>query len=572
MMYRRLLACWLLVLLLLPLGARAADVQATLDRSSVSLGETVTLELHIQGDAGNVAMPDFSALAAEFDLLGTSQESSLNVVNGAATSTLTLSVVLRPKHVGALSIPSLDVAGSHTVPLQLDVTAGAAVPGAAAHREVFMEAQLEPGHGYVGQPLSYVVKLFFSASISDGTLEPPQVNGLQISQQGTDTSYAVERDGRQYRVLERRYALTPQHAGRLDIPASTFQGVAIDPDDPDSFFGARKPVSANAPALSIDVKPVPADWGSSAWLPARQLSLTMDGVPDAPSAQNAVRVGQPVNLTMNLQATGLPAETLPALSLPSLDGVVVYPDKPVTSSRVDGGWMVGQRQQAFAIVPQRAGTLTIPATSLKWWNVVTDRMEVAQIPAHTLTVLPAAGSLDVQTANPASSSSSAMAPSGKPEAAFSAKPAAPWRWIAIGSLGLWLLSLLVWLLWRRRPPPPQLRAAEALAYPSTREARLAFLAAAQGNDTSLQMRQLLAWARMERPAIQHLGELAAQLVDAAQREAIGRLQQRHYAGASSVSGNDAALAEVFKRGFAWRVDDAGDQGSDLPPLYPFKLH
>jgi hypothetical protein len=566
-MHRRFIAWCLLALLLTPAYANAADVRATLDRSTVALGETVTLNLHIQGDAGNIAMPDLSVLGNDFDMLGTSQNSSVSVVNGAATSELILGVVLRPLHTGSLQIPSLNVAGSRTAPLQVQVTAASPADATAAHSDVFMESQIEPNHGYVGQQLSYVVRLFFATSISDGSLDAPQLNGLQFNKIGDDTNYSVERSGRQYHVLERRYAVVPQHAGHIEIPALNFQGVAMDPSDPDTFFGARKPVAASAPAVSIDVKPTPADWGGTAWLPARQLTLTLDGLPDA---QNPVRVGQPLNLTMNLQATGLPAETLPALSLPPLDGATVYPDKPTTTSRNDGPWIVGQRQEAFAVVPNRAGTLTLPATTLKWWNVLTDRMEVAQIPAHSFSVLPAIGASDVQTARPAEASSAASATA--PVTAAAAPMNTPWRWIALGSIALWLISVLVWLLWRnsRREPSPSPPSAEH-ANASARERQRAFIAAAGGSDTTAQVRSLLSWARAERPAIQHLGDLSGLLGDEAQRAAIASLQQRHYAGTSSVA-RDTTLAEVFTRGLVWRVDGRGEEASDLPPLYPFKLH
>jgi hypothetical protein len=566
-MHRRFIAWCLLALLLTPAFANAADVRATLDRSTVALGETVTLNLHIQGDAGNIAMPDLSVLGNDFDMLGTSQNSSVSVVNGAATSELILGVVLRPLHTGSLQIPSLNVAGSRTAPLQVQVTAASPADATAAHSDVFMESQIEPNHGYVGQQLSYVVRLFFATSISDGSLDAPQLNGLQFNKIGDDTNYSVERSGRQYHVLERRYAVVPQHAGHIEIPALNFQGVAMDPSDPDTFFGARKPVAASAPAVSIDVKPTPADWGGTAWLPARQLTLTLDGLPDA---QNPVRVGQPLNLTMNLEATGLPAETLPALSLPPLDGATVYPDKPTTTSRNDGPWIVGQRQEAFAVVPNRAGTLTLPATTLKWWNVLTDRMEVAQIPAHSFSVLPAIGASDVQTARPAEASSAASATA--PVTAAAAPMNTPWRWIALGSIALWLISVLVWLLWRnsRREPSPSPPSAEH-ANASARERQRAFIAAAGGSDTTAQVRSLLSWARAERPAIQHLGDLSGLLGDEAQRAAIASLQQRHYAGTSSVA-RDTTLAEVFTRGLVWRVDGRGEEASDLPPLYPFKLH
>jgi hypothetical protein len=558
-MFRRLIAGWLLILLLVPVRAQATDVQATLDRSSVQLGETVTLNLRVTNAGGGIGMPDLRALSQDFSILGTSQNSSLSIVNGSAASTLTFGIALRPKHVGTLQIPALSVGGSQTQPLQLQVSAPDPSASATANQNVFMEAQVEPTRGYVGQQLSYVVRLFYATNISNGALNAPQLDGVEVSQLGDDLNYDAQRSGRSYHVLERRYALIPQHAGHLEIPAASFQGEAIDPNDPNSFFGSSTPISASAPAVPIEVQAAPADW-KSAWLPARQLSLSLDGWP---GAQEQVRVGQPLNLTMNLQATGLPFETLPALSLPALDGAKVYPDKPVTGTRQDGQWLVGRRQQSFAIVPERAGTLTIPATTLQWWNVLTDRMEVAQIPAHNVTVLPAVGAAAARPSVPAEASSS-----GTSVAATTAA-ATPWRWIALGSLGLWLGSVLAWWLWRRRRMSPV--GTPTTARTSSRQCQLVFLAAARGNDPAAQAHSLLAWARAERPAIQHLGELAAALDDASQRAAIATLQQRHYAS-TPMSGDGSKLAEAFKRGFVWRVADAGDDGSGLPPLYPFKLH
>ena len=559
-MFRRFIVWWLLMLLLVPALAHAANVQASLDRSSVQLGETVTLNLRVENAKGGIDMPDLSALSQDFSILGTSQNSSLSIVNGSASSTLTIGVALRPKHEGMLQIPALSVAGSQTSPLQLQVSANAPAMAAAAHKDVFMEAQVEPTHGYVGQQLSYVVRLYFAVNIGNGALSAPQLDGVEVSQLGDDLNYDAERGGRSYHVLERRYALVPQHAGHIEMPAANFHGEATDPNDPNSFFGASTPVSASAAAPTIDVQAAPADWGRSAWLPARQLSLSLDGWP---GAQDQVRVGQPLNLTMNLQATGLPFEALPALSLPPLDGAKAYPDKPVAGARQDGLWLVGRRQQSFAVVPEHAGTLTIPATTLKWWNVLTDRMEVAQIPAHSVTVLPAVGAAAVQTSIPASASSSGAT------TAVTATASTPWRWIALGSIGLWLCSMLAWW-WRRHPRVP-LRAAPKAAPASSRQCQLAFLAAARGSDTAAQAHNLLAWARAERPAIQHLGELAAALGDARQRSAIAVLQQRHYAGTPPVAGG-ADLAEAFKRGFVWRAADAIDEDSGLAPLYPFKLH
>jgi len=554
----------LLLCLLLPVLAHAAGVQATLDRSSMQLGETVTLNLHVDG-GGNVAMPDLGPLQQDFDILGRSQSSSLSIVNGKRSAELVIGVVLRPKHAGTLTIPSLTVGGAQTAPLILEVDAPDPAAAAAMHKSLFMEAEITPQRAWVGQQLSYVVRLYYSGNISSGSLDTPQIDGVQLSQVGGDLRYDAVRGGRQYHVIERRYALVPQHAGTLQIPALGFQGEALDPSDPDSFFGAGTPVSASAPALAVPVQAAPADWGKSAWLPARALSLTLSGWPDA---NTPVRVGQPINLVMKLSATGLPSETLPALSLPTLQGATVYPDQPATATANDGPWLVGSRQRAFAVVPEQAGTLTLPATTLRWFDVDTGQEQTAEIPAHSITVLPAAGAA---AAPPAASSTPAAA---EPVAAVPVSTMshdAAWRWIALASLLLWLLSVLAWWLWRRRAAHgPAAVAAGSGAAESVRRARQAFLAAARGSDAGAQLRSLLAWAQAERPAIQHPGALHAALADEAQRRALAELQHRCYGAAASTAAGGDDLAEVFKRGFAWH--EAGKIDADaLPPLYPFKL-
>lgn len=557
MLRRRVIIC-LLLLVLLPVAAHAARVTATLDRNSVQLGETVTLNVRVEGGRSGMSMPDLQPLNQDFDVLGTSQNSSISVINGAASSSLTFGIALRPTHTGSLEIPALSVAGSQTTPQRLQVSAPDPSATSPA-RNVFMEATLEPQQAYVGQQLSYVVRLYYAVSISNGALNEPTVDGVEVTRVGKDLNYDAERGGRMYHVLERRYALMPQHAGRIEIPAANFEGEAIDRNDPDSFFGSSSPVSASAAPLSVSVKAPPADWGKSTWLPARELTLDMEGWPDP---KDQVRVGQPLNLTMTLQATGLPFEVLPTLSLPALQGAKAYPDKPVNGTRQDGQWLLGKRQQSFAIVPERAGTLTIPATTLKWWSVKDNRMEVATIAARKLSVLPAIGTMAPPPA-PAMASSSGGAPPA------SVTLVTPWRWIALGSLGLWLLSMLLWWLWRRRRDRSQ-APAETSKPLSARQCQLAFLAAARNSDTAAQARTLLAWARAERPAIQHLGGLSEALGDPVQRDAIDTLQHQRYASVPKAD-NSAKLAEAFKRGFVWRAADPGQDDSELPPLYPFKL-
>jgi hypothetical protein len=560
----------LLLLLCLPMLARAAAVQATLDRNQVQLGDTVTLNLRVEG-GGLAQAPDLSALAGDFEVLGSSSNTSVSIVNGRRSAQFTVGIALRPKHAGQLTIPPLDFAGARTRPLTLTVSPPD--PAAAAHsgKPAFLEASAEPGHVRVGQQLVFTVRLYLAGTLSNGSLDEPRLPGIDARRLGDDLDYDVVRGGRSYHVIERRYALIPQQAGTLRLPPVNFQGELIDPADPDSFFAMGTPTSAASPPVTIQVDPVPSHWGSSAWLPARALNLTLEGLP----ADGKLHVGQPLDLVMTLQATGLPYEALPALSLPDLDGATVYPDKPVTGTRNDGEWLIGRRQQNFAVVPSRPGTLTLPAVTLKWWNVQTGQAEEARIPAHTLTVLPAAtGTAAPATPAPATPASVAPTPSPAPapapavSAARPVAPASPWRTAVLLAVAVVLVAgaLVAGWIWRRRARPVPAEAPQTT--PSRRSLRAAFLAAARGDDAAAQAHALLAWARAERPGLANLGALADALASAPQREAIDRLQRRRFASADGGPAPD--LAAAFASGFAWREGSSGGE-PPLPPLYPFKL-
>lgn len=575
---------WLLLAFLLPAWAAASGVRASLDRSKVQLGETVTLNLTVDG-SDSMGMPDLDPLRRDFDVLGTSSSSSISIVNGKQSAQFTIGIALRPKHVGQLTVPSLAVAGGHTAPLLLDVTPPDPNAAANSGKDVFIEAGVEPDHGYVGQQMVYTLRLYHDVDLS-GSLQEPQLPGVDVRRLGSDINYDVERGGRTYHVLERRYALVPSHAGNLVVPSMQFQGSTGDSSDPfgpgsffgqSGLFGGGRQVSAASPAVTLHVAAPPSGWGGDAWLPARQLSLSLDGLP----ADSKLHVGQALNLHMVVQASGLPAESLPEPSLPTLSGATVYPDRPVDTTSDDGKWLEGKRERAFAIVPQQAGTLTIPATTLKWFNVQSGQTETASIPATTLTVLPASGT----TAAPAAATSAALPAATGPGMQASSRttvtPVAPaagtvpawWRWVAIASLALLLLGIVAWWLLRRRASasvPKPARVAPTIGPSTDRAMRKRFLDAARGDDVATQARHLLAWGRAERPGLQNLGELAAALASDPQRTAIAWLQRRQYADAAT-GARSPDLRAAFEHGFVWRDERPQDDRSPLPPLYPFDL-
>ena len=538
--------------------AQSAPPVASLDRSTIGVGETVTLNIEI-GDE-SVDTPDLSPLMTDFVVLGTSTNHSLSIVNGRREAHTILGVALRPRHEGRLTVPALAVGGQRTQPVSLEVAASSDTNASSADRPVVLEGKAEPNQAYVGQQIDYTLRLYFAVNLADGQLGDPSAEGAEVRRVGQDANYQSTRGGRRFNVIERHYAIFPQRAGTLDIQPPTFQGTAVDPTDAGSFFGAGAPVNAVADRLHVNVRERPSSAPDAAWIPARELKLALEGMP----ADGKGRVGQPITLTMRLDAVGMPFEALPALSLPKIDGADVYPDKAVTGGGTNGDWVTGRRQQGFAVVPTRSGTLHIPETTLHWWNVVTDKPEVATLPARDIEVSAGAGATPLPAAAGSAARPSATASASAGAGSASTPPSTPWRWLFLVAVGLWLITLVAWLLLARRRRPAIVVVPAQREPARERPAREAFLSSTSADPATMD-RLLLAWAQTVRPSLRSTGALSAALDSEDQRAAIAALQRARFAG-GAVDG--PALRAAFARGLVWPTEPSGDGPSGLPPLYP----
>jgi hypothetical protein len=592
---------WIVLLVLLAPVAQAASVHAFLDRNHVSLGDTVTL--NIQSD-GSLGTPDLTSLEQDFQVLGTSNSSSMQIVNGTTARTTQLGIALKPLHAGTITIPALDIGGAKTAPLTLQVGVAPAGGTGKTGDPVFMETSTLSSSPYVGEQTVYTVRLFYLPGV-DGSLGDPNADGASFVKLDRDHRYTVDRNGYAYQVIEYSWALIPQRAGPITVQGPTFQGQRMAVGNPGVWLnnpnallnnpnallngrlpGFGTPVNATAPVTRIDARAAPAGAGKP-WLPARDVQLKLAGVP----ANGEVSAGVPLTLTLSISATGQPAEALPEPELPPIAGARVYPDQTRDTTDDSGQWLQGTRTRSFAIVPQRNGKLELPAITLDWWDVSRDRTEQASVPAHTLQVsgVVAGGATGIAPApatNPVASSAAAPASSVAP-IATNALPGggAPWSWrtIALASLALWLLAIAAattwWLVQRkmrsrtnRGASVEVVRAASEGtddAQKPSRALQAQALEAARSGDVAACERALLAWARACRPDVANVTALRNALSDPAQRDALDALQRTRWQ-AGDATAACAAAADAFAHGFVWNEDGKQPRAKpgDLPPLYP----
>lgn len=552
----------LLLIALLPLRLAFADdapaLRAWLDRDAMRLGETITLNVEASGVGA--AQPDFSALAQDFNVLGTQSGQQVSIANGARSAKTLWAVQLEPKREGPITIAPIAVGAAQTAPVRLNVLAA---PSAAqqAGGDIFLEAAAQPLDPYVQQQVRYTLKLYYAFDLTDGNLAEPKADGVAVQRIGQDKQYVATVGARRYHVLERHYALTPERSGAIELPALAFRGSVLDASDPAAFFGRGRSVGARSDAIRLDVRPKPADWTGAGWLPAASLLLKDDS--ELPAQ---VRVGEPVTRTIRLQAQGLGYEQLPELELAAPSGADVYPDKPETRTRDDGEWLYGERVRKFAFVPNRAGTLTLPGLRVNWWDTQNDRLATAELPAQTIVVLPAPAPASNASGLPAPAAMPAGAAASAPGTAFTeATTVGLWRMLAAVGFILWIATLSAWW-WSRRIAPRAVSPSPS-ATNAESPSRVAFLRACALGDLAGAERALVAWARGERAGVRNLGELAVAVDDEAQRMVTIALERARYAGQPG-EGVATRLQQAFRGGIAWRAAARARRDDALPALYP----
>lgn len=556
---RAWLAMSIVVLALLP-GPALAAVRAWLDRDSVPLGQSVTL--NIETDQGAVGSPDYTPLQRDFRLSSQTSSRRFQTINGTTRTQVLFAVALEPKSAGRFTLPALTVGRQRTAPLTLQVTANTAVTPAPARagEAVFIEAQTDTRRAYVQQAVGHVVRLYYATQLISGQLEQPGPDGATLQQIGQDHEYTAMVGGTRYNVVERRYLLIPERSGTVSIPAARFRGQGVGNLLDDLFGDGRRALNASGPARTLDVLPPPPN-AEQPWLPLNELKL---GYLDTPQQAQA---GTAATVVVELVADGATATQLPSLDLQASDGAQVFPDPPQVEESVRSGRPQVRITRRFSVVPTKAGTVQLQGPRIAWWDVRSGQPRTASVPPLSLTVLAAADGSGVADDGAADSGFGLLAPTdagtdgGMPRIQ-------PWALVAAGLLVLWLATAWWGMQQRRRSLP--VAPAQAATVPArvpgpARVSLQAFLAAVEQGDL-LQAQQLL--QRMPPAPASHLDAVREQLADPAQRDAVSQLQAARW-GHADAGAAAQALRIAFANGPHWRNPaQSVARNSELPPLYP----
>jgi BatD DUF11 like domain len=380
------------LLLCLGLVARAASFTAALDSDTITLGQSATLSLTFEGgQSKNVPTPSVPGL--QITQTGTSQ--NVSFVNGAMSSTVTVSFSVTARQTGVFTIPALtaDVNGQQlsTAPLKLTVLKADA-PAAAAidsgNEIAFMKLSLPQKKIYAGQMLTAQLQVCVRDDVENFAnfqFTDQPADGFTISKMVQGQNQRAQIGNRIYTVIPLTFALTAMKSGTLSLGPFTASAMLVvpSPDQPRGFpfftGGEQKQVSLatetlTAESLPLPTENVPADFNGA--VGDYQLTATV--------GPTNLAVGDPVTVRVQISGRG----TLDALTLPDQTALHDFKIFPPTSKVEisDRLGLEGTKTFEEIVAPQNSDVRAWPQFSYSFFNPDDGKYHTLTQPAVPLAV------------------------------------------------------------------------------------------------------------------------------------------------------------------------------------------
>lgn len=386
--------------------AFAAGIDAQVNSTQIAMGESFQLVLTTDGQG---TRPDLTPLYADFDVLGTSQSSQTQVINGRMSQSQSWIVTLSPKAQGPVTIPALTAGALSSDPVQINVLDASQLPKAEGVGGISVQATLDGNTHYQFQEIPLTVRIETAQPLQRAELIAP-TGDFELTQTGQDRSSQITRGGQPITVVERSYLLRPQSTGALTIPPFTLRGSVADPNtrrdpfgrgfggrDPfammdqmmaqmgggvmrspfEDMFGPQgKPFAARSDALTLDVQADPSG-GGDWFLPAKAVELRAEWQPETPT----FRAGEAVTRRISLLALGARPEQLPELTFNDAPGLRVYLDDTQTDLVETAEGTVARKDFLISVVPTQGGELVMPELTVDWLDTASGEAKTAILPA-----------------------------------------------------------------------------------------------------------------------------------------------------------------------------------------------
>lgn len=362
---------------------------------------------------------DFLAPQAKgFDVLmgpSRSQQSSTQIINGKVSSSrsITYTYILMAVSEGTFNIPSasIEVDGEKIFsnPLTIKVlpkdkedtnsnqgnsgisSRNQKSSGRITDNDLFVLATASKTKVHEQEAILVTYKAYTTVDLRQLLGKMPDQQGFYVQEVELPTQKTFKLEhykGRNYNtVVYRQYVLFPQKAGRLEIPAVTFdavvaQRVAVSDDPFEAFFNGGGYVEVNkkivAPKVVINVEPLPSkpegySGGVGTFTMKSDISTT------ELKANEAVTIKLTINGTGNMKLVSAPEVKFP-------HDFEIYDPKIDDNYQLTADGLSGTKTIEYLAIPRHAGNFTIPPIEFKYFDIKSKSYKTLKTDAYTLKV------------------------------------------------------------------------------------------------------------------------------------------------------------------------------------------
>jgi hypothetical protein len=243
----------------------------------------------------------------------------------------------------------------------------------AAPAQLKVQAHLNPREGamvggLVELQLDVLTDTWFTSAAA---LPDLQLDGALVMPPNGQAQHLNQTiDGQSFNGLRYSYLITPNVARSFDIPALTVRA---------RLGQATEEISAQSQPLSFSAAQPPGFAPGETPLVASGLRLKQI----VTNSATPLKVGDSITRELTLQADGALAMALPIPTFSDVDGVSRYAKTPQVTALDDGRGNIlgGQRVDSASYRIDSAGTYTLPAIRVKWWDSAAKQIRSAEVPA-----------------------------------------------------------------------------------------------------------------------------------------------------------------------------------------------
>lgn len=356
----------------------ANTVTASLDKQSVIENEVIQLTIRADfSDTGSG--PDFSALKKNFDILNQSQSSQFRFNLGTSQSIKFWIISLMPKSTGTVEIPPIKVGDYYSNPLTLKVKTSPALLDENGNPPVMIEMQASDLQPYLQQEVVLSLKIYNAFALQNANISTPK-NADLVMEKLIDDQVGFETiKGTEYQVLTRKYLAFPQRSGEIEIDPQTIAAMV-------NTNRGRRLIKAQSSPIKLNVLPVPANYPSENWLPAKSVTISSKLAPSNGRQAGNAKVGDTLIWTITTSADGAYPEQIAPLNFTSTRDYKLYPQPPVFDSTRSEDGIVGKQTITIEVVPTAPGTLTLPEIEVPYWDIKNKLDKYAHAPSPTMQI------------------------------------------------------------------------------------------------------------------------------------------------------------------------------------------